>query len=190
MDVFDIDVTAKMQIMHVRPHWASSGKGQHQRDEKTQRDVAQSMRHNSILKLITVCKRFNIDVLHPQSMHMVLSLLCKTEDRLGQFERIHAQDALTNPVILDMPAVDSIEQIQHDLLYSLADWVNLFSYMHCVVPEEDARQLDGTLEVSFLWSLRGVVISGMVGSRLSRYIVRSVGIYFSQDHMCRMLKNV
>ena len=50
--------------------------------------------------------------------------------------------------------------------------------------------LDGTLEVSFLWSLRGVVVSGMVGSRLSRYIVRSVGIYFSQDHMCRMLKNV
>jgi len=142
MDVFDIDVTAKMQIMHVRPHWASSGKGQHQRDEKTQRDVAQSMRHNSILKLITVCKRFNIDVLHPQSMHMVLSLLCKTEDRLGQFERIHAQDALTNPVILDMPAVDSIEQIQHDLLYSLADWVNLFSYMHCVVPEEDARHIE------------------------------------------------
>jgi len=35
-----------------------------------------------------------------------------------------------------------------------------------------------------------VVVSGMVGSRLSRYIVRSVGIYFSQDHMCRMLKNV
>ena len=50
--------------------------------------------------------------------------------------------------------------------------------------------LDGTLEVSFLWSLRGVVVSGMVGNRLSRYIVRNVGIYFSQDHLCRMLKNV
>ena len=50
--------------------------------------------------------------------------------------------------------------------------------------------LDGTLEVSFLWFLRGMVVSGMVGSRLSRYIVRSVRIYSSQDHLCRMLKNV
>ena len=39
--------------------------------------------------------------------------------------------------------------------------------------------LDGTLEVIFLWVLRGMVVSGMVGSRLSRYIVRSVRIYFS-----------
>ena len=80
MDVFDIDVTAKMSIMHVHTHWASSGNGQHRRDEKTQRDVAQSLRHNSILKLIMVCKRFNIDVLHPRSMHMVLSLLRKAGD--------------------------------------------------------------------------------------------------------------
>jgi len=50
--------------------------------------------------------------------------------------------------------------------------------------------LDGTLEVGFLWGLRGMVVSGMVGSRVSRYIVRSVRIYFSQDHLCRMLKNV
>ena len=50
--------------------------------------------------------------------------------------------------------------------------------------------LDGTLEVSFLWGLRRMVVSGMVDSRLSRYIVRSVGIYFSEDRLCRMLKNV
>jgi len=43
--------------------------------------------------------------------------------------------------------------------------------------------LDGTLEVGFLWGLRGMVVSGMVGSRVSWYIVRSVRIYFSQDHM-------
>ena len=120
MDVFDIDVSAQMKIMHVvRTPWEASVPDQLQRDEKTQRSVAQNLRHNSILKLITVCKRFNIDVLHPHSLHMVLSLLCKTENRLAQFERIHERDALSNPVILDMPAVDSIDRIQHDLLYSL-----------------------------------------------------------------------
>jgi len=50
--------------------------------------------------------------------------------------------------------------------------------------------LDGTLEVSFMWVLRGVVLGGMAGSRFVRYIVRGMRIYFSQDHMCRVLKNV
>ena len=50
--------------------------------------------------------------------------------------------------------------------------------------------LDCTLEVSFLGVLGGMVVSGMVGSRSVRYIVRGMRIYFSQDHMCRELKNV
>jgi len=33
------------------------------------------------------------------------------------------------------------------------------------------------------------VVSGMVGSGFVRYICRGIRIYFSQDHMCRMLKN-
>ena len=49
--------------------------------------------------------------------------------------------------------------------------------------------LDCTLEVSFLGVLGGMVVSGMVGSRFVRYIVRGMRIYFSQDHMCRVLKN-
>ena len=50
--------------------------------------------------------------------------------------------------------------------------------------------LDGTLEVSFMGVLGGVVVSGMVGSRFVRYFVRGMRIYFSQDHTCRVLKNV
>ena len=50
--------------------------------------------------------------------------------------------------------------------------------------------LDGTLEVSFMCVLGGVVVSGMVGRRFVRYIVRGMRIYCSQDHMCRVLKNV
>jgi len=50
--------------------------------------------------------------------------------------------------------------------------------------------LDGTLEVSFLGVLGGMLISGMVGSRFVSYIVRGMRIYFSQDDMCRVLRNV
>ena len=50
--------------------------------------------------------------------------------------------------------------------------------------------LDGTLEVGFLWGLRRMVVSGMAISTLSRDIVGSVGVYFSEDRLCRMLKNV
>ena len=39
--------------------------------------------------------------------------------------------------------------------------------------------LDGTLEAGFLGVLGGMVISGMVGSRFVRYIVRGMRIYFS-----------
>ena len=50
--------------------------------------------------------------------------------------------------------------------------------------------LNCTLEVSFLGVLGGMVVSGMVGNRFVRYIVRGMRIYFSQNHMCRVLKNV
>jgi len=50
--------------------------------------------------------------------------------------------------------------------------------------------LDFTLEVNFLGVLGGMVVGGMVGSKFVRYIVRGMRIYFSQDHMCRVLKNV
>ena len=49
--------------------------------------------------------------------------------------------------------------------------------------------LDCTLEVSFLGVLGGMVVSGMVGSGFVRYIFRGMRIYFSKDHMCRVLKN-
>ena len=34
------------------------------------------------------------------------------------------------------------------------------------------------------------MVSGMMGNRFVRYIVRGMRVYFSQDHMCRVLKNV
>ena len=49
--------------------------------------------------------------------------------------------------------------------------------------------LDCTLEVSFLGVLGGMVVSGIVGNGFVRYIFRGMRIYFSQDHMCRVLKN-
>jgi len=155
MDVFDIDVSSKMKIMHVNIPWSVAGPtGQLRRDEKMQRDVQQVMRHNSVLKLITVCKRLNIDVLHPHSFHMVLSLLSKTENRMQQFVRIHARDAATNPVILDMDVVNNIDKIQPELLYSLSDWVNILSYMHCVLPEEMTTHIqDDVMVARFMNSL-------------------------------------
>ena len=50
--------------------------------------------------------------------------------------------------------------------------------------------LDRTLEVRLLGVLGGMVVRGMVGNKDVRYIVRSMRIYSSQDHMCRVLKNV
>ena len=50
--------------------------------------------------------------------------------------------------------------------------------------------LDRTLEVRLLEVLGGMVVRGMVGNKDVRYIVRSMRIYLSQNHMCRVLKNV
>ena len=50
--------------------------------------------------------------------------------------------------------------------------------------------LDCTLEVRLLGVLGGMVVRGMVGSKVVRYIIRGMSVYFSQDHMCRVLKNV
>jgi len=44
--------------------------------------------------------------------------------------------------------------------------------------------LDCTLEVRFLGVLGGMVVRGMMGSKVVRYIVRGMRMYFSQDHMC------
>jgi len=47
-----------------------------------------------------------------------------------------------------------------------------------------------TLEVRLLGVLGGMVVRGMVSSKVVKYIVRGMRVYFSQDHMCRVLKNV
>jgi len=47
--------------------------------------------------------------------------------------------------------------------------------------------LDCTLEVSFLGVLGGMVVGVMVGSGFVGFIFRGMRVYFSQDHMCRML---
>ena len=48
--------------------------------------------------------------------------------------------------------------------------------------------LDCKLEVSFLGVLGGMVVSVMLGSGFVRCIFRGMRVYFSQDHMGRVLK--
>ena len=49
--------------------------------------------------------------------------------------------------------------------------------------------LDCTLEVSFLRVLGGVVVSVMLGSGFVSILFKGRRVYFSQDYMCRVLKN-
>jgi len=50
-------------------------------------------------------------------------------------------------------------------------------------------KLDCTLEVSFLGVLGGMVVIVMVCSGFVGFIFRGMRVYFSQDHVCRVLKN-
>jgi len=49
--------------------------------------------------------------------------------------------------------------------------------------------LDCALEISFMGVLGGMVVSVIVGSGFVGFIFRGTKIYFSHDHMCRVLKN-
>lgn len=64
-----------------------------------------------------VCRRLNIDALHPRSFHMVLALLSKTDARIDLFHLVRAGDAC---VILDMEVAEEIETLQPELLYSVS----------------------------------------------------------------------
>lgn len=64
-----------------------------------------------------VCRRLNIDALHPRSFHMVLALLSKTDARIDLFHLVRAGDA---SVILDMEVAEEIETLQPELLYSVS----------------------------------------------------------------------
>ena len=49
--------------------------------------------------------------------------------------------------------------------------------------------LDCAFEISFLGFLGGIVVSAMVSSGFVGFMFRGMRIYFSQDYMCRVLKN-
>jgi len=49
--------------------------------------------------------------------------------------------------------------------------------------------LDCVLEVGFLGVLEGMVVSVMLGSGFVSFFFRGRRVYFSQDYMCRVLKN-
>ena len=49
--------------------------------------------------------------------------------------------------------------------------------------------LDCALEVNFLGFLEGMLVSGMLGIGFASIFFRGRRVYFSQDYMCRVLKN-
>jgi len=49
--------------------------------------------------------------------------------------------------------------------------------------------LDCALKISFLGVLGGMMVSGMVSSGFVWFMFRGMRILFSQNHMCRVLKN-
>ena len=143
---FDLD---KLRSLSVKPtpggpavpRPGRSAGGSHCRSELTQRALEQTIKKNSLLKFTVVCKRFNINALHPRAYHMVLALLSKTEQRVDLFNTINSDE--DNSVILDMDVVAATAHIElePEMLCSVSDWVNLLGYVSCEVSERQSLVL-------------------------------------------------
>jgi len=70
------------------------------------------------------------------------------------------------------------------VLESSRDWQVFFEGMDCV-----PMLLNCALEVSFFGVLGGMVVSVMLGSGCVSFFFSDRRVYFSQDYMCRLLKN-
>jgi len=191
MDVFDVSIGRVLQVGLVtrQPMSVAPVSDRHaRRSENTRRSVVQNTKELSLLKFLTVCKRFNIDALHPRAFHMVLALLSKTESTIELFELV-SRDGVSDPVILDMDVVGSISALHDEMMHSVSDWVALLGYMECAVSDADEQALLEDVHVRrFIQSLEVGGLQQIVQTGMSNILMCMVYTFPAQTQISQMLE--
>lgn len=196
MDIFDFEQEFGSKMKISMGSSTSNGllsqkkiQGRQKRDEKTLRDVTQGIKNKSVLKFITVCKRFNIDALHPHSLHFVLALLSKTENRLELFNSLLVACGYSDDVILDMDIVNDIDNIDTELIYSVSDWLNLLSYTYCEVSDNVSSCLhEDTLVSRFSKSLLAAGLVEITSGGINAILPCMIHTFPNNTPMSQMLE--
>jgi hypothetical protein len=130
------------------------GKGKQQEQQ-----IREFVHKNTLLKFALMCRKLNIDVLNPFSIHLILMIFGKIKEKKMLVDHF-LNNIDVNDVHIDWDkiydgsgkfdlsmAVDSEnedlgEQAQvHNLFYSMSDWVTMINYLETCIPKAFGESL-------------------------------------------------
>ena len=155
-DVFEMDVS-KLQNLTLQNHGARKQRVH----EQNEHEIRQFLYKHTMLKFALLCRKLNIDPMHPKSIHLVLLLFCKVKnkkDLLLAFST-HPCCAGTPDVHIDWNVLESEKIDISDTFHAMSDWILLLKYLEAAVRSEEADELakdDLFLHFKTSWQVGGL----------------------------------
>ena len=124
------------------------GKGRQQQEQQ----IREFVHKNTLLKFALMCRKLNIDVLNPFSIHLILMIFGKIKEKKMLVDHFCQQMETTDVHIdwdkiydgsgkfdlsmaRDSESEELGEQAQvHNLFYSMSDWITMINYLETRIP--------------------------------------------------------
>lgn len=137
-DVFEMDMEKLKQLTlrhkDTSAPWSS---------KNTEESIRKELHRKTMIKFCLLCRKINIDALHPKAIHVVLLLFCKVKDK-----RRLLQGFLTHPCCRECPTVDvdwrvlEDENVNiNDVFCAMTDWILILNYLTPAVSPELADEM-------------------------------------------------
>jgi hypothetical protein len=123
-----------------------------------QREMDHYMQQKSLMSFVKLCRIFNLDPMNTFSLHIVLILMCKHQDRMDLVNSFtdSLHEDIKKKIELDLEAVQAFEHADNTFLTSTGDWIALFHYIRLyALSESDTSELENDVRLQlFMQSMR------------------------------------
>ncbi len=125
---------------------------------QVQREIDQYIEQKSLMAFVKLCRTFNLDPLNVFSLHVILILMSKHQDRRHLIQRfmdgLHEDNK--DKILLDYDAVESFDHTENTFLTSTGDWMVLFQYIKpYTLSENEIHELENDTRLQiFINSMR------------------------------------
>ena len=146
-DMFEMNID-KLKQLSLR-----SERGQPKRQAQNDENIKQELHRRTLLKFAMLCRKLNVDPLHPKSIHVALLLFSKIKDKkrlLGGFLS-HPCCKSVKQIHVDWRALNEGEMDLNDVFCAMSDWMLILNYLN---PAIDAQFADALSRESVILRLR------------------------------------
>ena len=155
-DVFETDVSKLEQLTLHNKRSTKSKQG-----AQCEMEIRKLLHKHTILKFAMLCRKLNIDPMHPKSIHLILLLFSKVKNKkeLLQSFCTHPCCASMPPVHIDWDVLQDDKVDINDTFHAMSDWILMLNYLDCVVKDTEVDKISQEVVLTHLkqsWQVGGL----------------------------------